>query len=540
MVAKSKSSNPVMLAVVDGLGLREETCGNALSCAYTPNLDYLRESCFYKELYAHGPWVGLGSQTDMGNSEVGHNTMGAGRVYDQGAKLVANAVKDKSIFLQDTWKELVDFVDDSSSLHFIGLLSDGNIHSHNEHLHAMLEQAVKQGIKKIRIHILLDGRDTPARSAMSYANKLENKIEKLQNLGADIQVASGGGRMSITMDRYEADWQMVERGWRAHVLGEAKSYTSLRAALEDMYKRFPDRSDQFLPEFVIEKDSKPVGTIEDGDGVVFFNFRGDRSIEISRAFEEESFAYFDRIRVPKVFYCGMLEYDGDKHIPKHFLVSSANIKNTLGEHLASLGLRQFACSETQKFGHVTYFWNGNKSGYFDEQLEEYLEIASDKDSFDKAPWMKAADIVDASIDRIKNKTFDFARINFANPDMVGHTGDFQATVLALSSVDLMLGRLLRACKDHGVSLIVVADHGNCEDMFSSSKLSNNKLNPFSLPSSKNSHTISKVPFSIYDPSGKYAFKAANVADPSLANIANSILFLLNLEQQSSYAPSLIV
>ena len=289
----------------------------------------------------------------------------------------------------------------------------------------MIVQAKKEGIKKVRVHILLDGRDVGETSALEYVTPFETFLSELNDSSFDGRIASGGGRMFITMDRYEANWSMVERGWHTHVLGEGRLFNSATEAIETLRKE-TKAIDQDLPSFVIAENGKPVGTIEDGDSVIFFNFRGDRAIEISKAFEDPGFNYFDRKRWPQVTYAGMLEYDGDLHIPSRYLVNPPSIKHTMGEYLVKAGISQLAVSETQKFGHVTYFWNGNNSGKFSDVLETYYEVPSDIIPFEQRPWMKAAEITDKVIELIGTGNYKFARMNLANGDMVGHTGVYQA------------------------------------------------------------------------------------------------------------------
>ncbi len=297
-------------------------------------------------------------------------------------------------------------------------------------------------------------------------------------------------------------------------------------------KNNPTIIDQDINPFIIrDTKTKETSPIKDGDSVVFFNFRGDRAIEISRAFTEKNFSPFRREPYPRINYWGMTQYDGDEKIPGNYLISPPLIENTLGEHLSSLGLKQFACSETQKFGHVTYFWNGNKSGYFDKNLETYLEIPSDKISFDKKPWMKAYEICEKTIEEIKKESFDFARINFPNGDMVGHTGNLDASVCAVVTVDLMLGRLLEACNKKNVSIIVTADHGNCEEMFLSKENSKNII-------AKTSHTLSPVPFYMYNSQENFKELKVQTKEASLANIANTTLKLLGLKPRDIYEPAL--
>jgi len=395
----------------------------------------------------------------------------------------------------------------------------------------------------VRVHVLFDGRDVGEKSAEIYVARLESVMAELRSADFDVEAASGGGRMRITMDRYEAEWSMVERGWATHVLGAARHFSSLNEALA-AFRAVPGLTDQVLPEFVIAKNGTPVGRIKDGDGVVLFNFRGDRAIEISRAFTEQEFTAFPRPSLPKVFFAGMMQYDGDLGIPANYLVSPPRIDDTMSEHLVSLGIRQFACSETQKFGHVTYFWNGNRSGYFDQKLEEYVEIPSEAtDLFVKKPWMKAFEITEAATDRMRRDAFDFGRINYANGDMVGHTGNLESAVMAVSTVDLMLGSLIEAARQTDTLLMVTADHGNCDEMFDEKEADHPDWEK--LPSSvaklrpKTAHTLNPVPFYFYDPHGKANYRLEHLTKPSLGNIANTVFAVMGLPLKSHYLPPLI-
>ena len=347
---------PLLTIVMDGVGIAPDNGANAVAAAHTPTLDRIMKEYPTLAIKAHGTAVGLPGDDDMGNSEVGHNALGSGQVFAQGAKLVSQSIETGKIFTSDTWGALVSNVkDNASTLHFLGLFSDGNVHSHIDHLKALIEAAKRDGVAKVRVHILLDGRDVGETSALDYVCPFEEYLRDLRDDSFDIAIASGGGRMQITMDRYEANWGMVEAGWKTHVLGEGRQFASAEEAITT-YRNETKVIDQDLPAFVIAKDGKPVGTIEDGDSVIFFNFRGDRSIEISKAFESGAeFDKFDRVRAPKVVYAGMLEYDGDLHIPSKYLVSPPEITNTMTEYLVSAGIPELAISETQKYGHVTYF-----------------------------------------------------------------------------------------------------------------------------------------------------------------------------------------
>lgn len=495
---------PVVLVIMDGVGYGKYEEGDAVKASRMKYLDWFKANCPNTKLKAHGTAVGLPSDDDMGNSEVGHNAMGCGRVFAQGAKLVSNAISSGAMFEGDTWKKLVANVNKKgATLHFIGLVSDGNVHSHIDHLKAMVERAAADGVKKIRVHALLDGRDVDPTSALNYITPLEEFLAGFA--GGDYKIASGGGRMFMTMDRYNADWSMVERGWKAHVLGEGRQFESATKAIETYRAENAGILDQDMHEFVIAADGKPVGTIEDGDSVIYFNFRGDRALEMTAAFENDdaNFGHFDRKRRPAVEYAGMMEYDGDLHIPHQFLVSPPSIDRTMGEYLTKSGVRLMAISETQKYGHVTYFFNGNKLGKFDENLEEYIEVKSDVVPFEQRPWMKCAEITDKVVEAIKSGKYDHIRLNFPNGDMVGHTGVFNAVVCSMEGMDLQLGRIKAAIEEAGGILCITADHGNSDDMYEHDKKTGGvKMDANGEPKAKTSHSLNPVPGIIYDPEYK--------------------------------------
>lgn len=538
---KIMRKGPVVLVIMDGAGIGRGDAGDAFFLARTPELDDLMKTCPYIKLKAHGTAVGLPSDDDMGNSEVGHNAMGAGRIFMQGAKLVNDAIESGKVFTTDIWKKLIEKpVGEKTTMHFIGLLSDGNVHSHINQLKALLTGCLKHEVKKCRLHILLDGRDVPETSALTYIDDIEKFMAACNTNGCDYRIASGGGRMVTTMDRYEADWQIVKRGWDAHVLGKARNFTSASEAVTTFYAETPGITDQYLPAFTVVQDGKPVGTIEDGDSVILFNFRGDRAIELSRAFDDDDFPFFDRERRPEVIFAGIMEYDGDLHIPQKFLVSPPEINDTISEYIVNAGKRQFAVSETQKFGHVTYFWNGNRSSKFDEKLEDYFEIESDRIEFNQRPWMKAAEITDSAISAIKSGKYDFIRLNYPNGDMVGHTGDLQAAIIAIETVDLCLKRLLQDVKQARGIAFITADHGNLDEMFELDKSNNVKHDPVTGAIEKRtSHTLNPVPAIIYDPEYQNEYELAELKNPGLANIAATILMLMDLVPPEDYEPSII-
>ncbi len=534
---------PLLVVVMDGVGLAPDTVSNAVKSAYTPNLDMLMEKYPMVPLKAHGTAVGLPSDDDMGNSEVGHNALGAGQVFAQGAKLVSNSIESGKMFASDTWKELIANVKDHhSTLHFLGLFSDGNVHSHIDHLKAMVTEAKKEGVARVRIHILLDGRDVGETSALDYINPFEAFLDSLRDADFDVMIASGGGRMQITMDRYEANWHMVEEGWKTHVLGIGRQFASAAEAVTT-YRNELHVIDQDLPAFVIAKDGKPVGTIEDGDSVIFFNFRGDRSIEISKSFDapEGQFDKFDRVRVPKVEFAGMLEYDGDLHIPKNYLVSPPEITNTMGEYLADTGIPVLAISETQKYGHVTYFWNGNRSGKFNDKLETYIEVPSDVVPFEQRPWMKCAEITDKLIEALRSGKYKFLRVNYPNGDMVGHTGSLAATRCSMEALDLQIGRLLPVIDELGGVAIITADHGNADEMFEMDKKTGlPKVDKNGKMKAKTSHTLNPVPCIFYDNTpAKAHYRVKTEGQFGLSDVAATVVNLLGYEKPSMWDDSII-
>jgi len=537
----SGPKGPVVLAILDGVGIGRKDEADAVAIASTPTLDRLWVPGMRAALRAHGTFVGLPADDDMGNSEVGHNALGAGRVHAQGALLVNRAIASGALFEGATWKQVVERGRRGGTIHFLGLLSDGNVHSHLDHLEAMLRAAARAGVQKLYVHALIDGRDVPPTSAFVYLDRIEHVLHELRDAGKDARIASGGGRMFVTMDRYEADWRIVERGWHAHVLADARRFPSAHAAVEAFRAEKPGILDQDLPPFVVE----PASPMQDGDAVVMFNFRGDRAIEISRAFDDPSFDKFDRVRTPDLFYAGMMEYDGDLHVPKHFLVAPPEIEHTMGEILARNHVSQLAISETQKFGHVTYFWNGNRSGMFDNSTETYVEIPSDRVPFEQRPWMKAAEITDRLIDELRTGRHRFARLNYANGDMVGHTGSFDATVVAVETVDLQLARLLRVVDELQGILVVTADHGNADEMYQRTKDGRvERHRDTGLPVVRTSHSLNPVPFLIHDSTrpaegGIYEIDPERIQKAGIANVTATVLELLGYLPPDDLEPSLL-
>ena len=527
---------PLLLVITDGVGVAPPGPSNAVTEADTPVLDQLYAGELYTELAAHGPAVGLPSDDDMGNSEVGHNALGAGRIFAQGAKLVNAAIASGAMFDSSVWKTAIE-QGRVRTLHLLGLHSDGNVHSHTAHLYAMLRRAAAEGVTSAAVHILHDGRDVAARSALNYIAATEAVLAEI-NAGApgrNFRIASGGGRMKITMDRYGADWPMVARGYQCHTHGVGRPFASATEAVTTMYAESAT-GDQYLGEFVVvDADGQPVGTVADADAVLLFNFRGDRAIEISRAFEEVDFPVFDRTGpdgrlAPIVFFAGMLQYDGDALIPKQYLVEPPTIDRTISEYLCAEGVHSFAVSETQKFGHVTYFWNGNRSGYIDRSLETYVEIPSDNVEFDTTPAMKVREITDAVIDLLRSGEYRFGRLNFPSGDMVGHTGNLEATIEAVDVIDECMRRLVEVIRELDGVLVFTADHGNADVMYTEAG---------GVRSPKTSHTLSPVPFAIYDPNYDGDYRMTPPAGAGLSNVAATLLNLLGYEAPADYRQSII-
>ena len=526
---KISYDGPIVLAILDGVGLAPDAPGNAVSKARTSFLGKIAREYLHVALDASGEAVGL-TAGQMGNSEVGHNTIGSGQVYKHGIARTDEAFETGGVFESEAWKAAVRRVLDSSAidksgdswynkdiepatLHFAGIFSDGGVHSDIKHLLKMIKKAYDDGVRRMRIHPVFDGRDVEPQSEPKYIQMLEKYVEQFED--ADICIADGGGRMVYVADRYENDWDMVARGWDAMVNARADYYfKSASEAVMTLRRLNPSVQDQYLPPFVIvDENEKAVGTIKKGDSLIYFDFRADRAIEIAEAFTYWDFPYFNRgsYTPDDVYFVGMTEYNSDTHVPEHRLVEPVTITNTLGEYLGKKGISQFAVSETVKFGHVTYYFNGNS--YDKAPGEEYEEIDSYIEPFETRPWMKSAEITDAVIDNL-NK-YKFVRLNFPGGDMVGHTADMEATIIAMESIDLSLARIAKKVDELGGALIIVADHGNAEELLDSAG------------KPKTSHTTNKVPFIIYDNTkNREKYALTDEKGLGLKNLAATIAMLL--------------
>ena len=345
--------------------------------------------------------------------------------------------------------------------------------------------------------------------------------------------------MVITMDRYGANWDMVRQGWEIHVHGNGEMFTSAEEAIKTLRER-TGAIDQDLPAFVISEDGvNPVGKMNDNDSVIYFNFRGDRALEITAAFENDDLPYFDRGVRPAVMYAGMMEYDGDLHQPKLFLVNPPEIDRTVGEYLCSANMKQLAISETQKFGHVTYFFNGNKSGKFNDTLEDYVEIKSDIVPFEQRPWMKAAEITDEVVSAIASGKYDMIRLNLANGDMVGHTGDYQAVLVAMGAVDICVKRIREAVEKAGGILVISADHGNADDMLEHDKKGNLVVDGDGQAARKTSHSLNKVPCIIFDADYQNDYELTLNENLGISSLGATCIELLGFKAPEGYDKSII-
>ncbi|MBR2753739.1 2,3-bisphosphoglycerate-independent phosphoglycerate mutase [Candidatus Saccharibacteria bacterium] len=521
---KLQFDGPVVLAVLDGVGLAPDSPGNAVSKARTSFLGQAAREYLHVPLEASGEAVGL-LPGQMGNSEVGHNTMGCGKIIKQGIAHIEEAFNSGEVFKSDAWTSVMTRIKGSQSgvsnegatLHFAGIFSDGGVHSHISHLEQMIMKAYEEGVKKIRVHAIFDGRDVPPQAEPKYIHRFEEFAKRFAD--ADIKIASGGGRMVCVADRYENDWQVVARGWDMMVNGEADYFfKSAEEAISILRRIKPTIQDQDLPPFVIVgQDEKPVGKIEKGDALIYFDFRADRAIEIAQAFTYYDFPFFNRgnYSPEDVFFVGMTEYNSDTHVPEHRLVEPVQIKETLNRFLEEKNVSQLAVSETVKFGHITYYFNGNS--YEKASGEEHIEIDSYIEPFETRPWMRTAEITDTVISNLDK--YKFVRLNFPGGDMVGHTADMEATIVAMEAIDLSLKRIYDKVAELGGCLVIVADHGNAEEL----------LDDDGRP--KTSHTTNRIPCIICDDTkNRSKYRLNDLRNPGLANVAATIATLCGFDE----------
>jgi 2,3-bisphosphoglycerate-independent phosphoglycerate mutase len=494
---------PLALVILDGWGVNDSAENNAVRQARTPRIDTLFRDYPSSRIGASGMDVGL-PEGQMGNSEVGHLNIGAGRVVYQDLTRISKSIQEGDFFTNPVLTDALDRAQEAGGkLHLMGLLSDGGVHSHNTHLYALVELARRSGLSEVCIHTFLDGRDTPPKSGAGYLAELEVTLEEI-----------GVGRVATVIGRYfamdrDSRWERVERAYRALVLGEGKVFSSSAEAIQDAYAE--GQTDEFVEPRIIRPALGSPGTVDDGDVIIFFNFRSDRAREISRAFIETGFQGFPRAKSPALsaFVC-MTEYDETFGLPVAF--APENHDNLLGEVLSGAGLRQLRIAETEKYAHVTFFFNGGREAPFPGEDRVLVPSPKDVATYDLKPAMSAAAVTEEVVERIRGDDYDFVVLNFANPDMVGHTGVAPAAVAAMEAVDACVGRVVDAVLEAGGSLLITADHGNCEQMVDGSGQPHT------------AHTANPVPLILVDPERR----ALKLRPGILADIAPTVLQLMAL------------
>ena len=528
---------PLIHVVLDGWGVGAPDETNAIHQAALPIMNRLRQNFPYTQLWTHGKFVGLPSENDLGGSEVGHMTMGAGIIKQQGPTLIRKLIQSGDFFKIPALSKIIkNCLNHDTPLHLLGLLSDGNIHSHLDHMQAIVRHAFQAGIMRCYVHALLDGRDVGVQSALTYTEPFEKLFAELKEQRAEIDYAfaSGGGREAITMDR-DNNWEKVEAGWNIHVQGKSEnSFPCIKDAIEYFRIKSPGIIDQDIPGFVIVRNGKAIAPIEDNHGLIFTNFRGDRAIEFSRAILADDFPHFERPVRPQVMFAGMTQYDQDNEIPPEYLVGTPEVDDPFGKRILELGLKQFRLTETQKYPHVTFFYNGGYREPLDSSMENYHLIASDKiQSFASQPAMKAGEIRNKAVEFIRSGEYQYGLINFANADMVGHTGDFQAAVHAVETIDAALDSIVSAIDEMKGLLVITADHGNADQMLIQNSNGTMEINT--------KHSLNPVPFMIFDPlyNGDYHLKPfGEDFNNNLSNVAATNFILLGQPMPDDLAPPL--
>ena len=528
---------PLIHVVLDGWGVGAPDETNAIHQAVLPIMDRLRQNFPYTQLWTHGKYVGLPSENDLGGSEVGHMTMGAGIIKQQGPTLIRKLIQSGDFFKIPALSKIIkNCLNNDTPLHLLGLLSDGNIHSHLDHMQAIVYHAFQAGIRRCYVHALLDGRDVGVQSALIYTEQFEKLFSELKEQRGDIDYAfaSGGGREMVTMDR-DSNWGKVEEGWNIHVKGKSENrFPRIRDAIEYFRNKSPGIIDQDIPGFVLVRNGKAIATIEDNHGLIFTNFRGDRAIEFSRAILADDFPHFERHVRPQVIFAGMTQYDQDNEIPPEYLVGTPEVDDPFGKRILELGLKQFRLTETQKYPHVTFFYNGGYREPLDSSMENYHLIASDKiQSFASQPAMKAGEIRNKAVEFIRSGEYQYGLINFANADMVGHTGDFQAAVHAVETIDAALDSIVSTIDEMKGLLVITADHGNADQMLIQNSNGTMEINT--------KHSLNPVPFMIFDPlyNGDYHLKPfGKDFNNNLSNVAATNFILLGQSVPDDLAPPL--
>ncbi len=499
------AKRPTVLMILDGYGLRDDIRGNAVKEGKTPVMDKLMEECPFVKGNASGMAVGL-PEGQMGNSEVGHLNMGAGRIVYQDLTKITKAIQDGDFFENEALLEACGNVKkNGSALHLYGLVSDGGVHSHNTHIYGLLELAKRQGIEKVYVHCFLDGRDTPPTSGKEYVEELEAKMKEI-GVG---EVATVMGRYYV-MDR-DNRWERVEKAYRALVYGEGEKAKSAPEGIQASYDK--GVTDEFVLPTVVQKDGAPVATVQSGDSVIFYNFRPDRAREITRAFCADDFTGFDRGERVKTTYVCFTEYDVT--IPNKLVAFvKEEITNTFGEYLSKHGLKQARIAETEKYAHVTFFFNGGVEK--PNEGEDRILVNSPKvATYDLKPEMSAYEVCDKLTQAIRSGKYDVIIINFANPDMVGHTGVEAAAIKAIEAVDECVGKAVEAVREVDGQMFICADHGNAEQL-----IDEETGEPFTA------HTTNPVPFLLVNTDPSYTLREGGC----LADIAPTLIELMGMEQ----------
>ena len=499
------SKRPIVLLILDGFGMNEQSEHNAITLADTPVLDRLMKECLFVKGNASGPAVGL-PEGQMGSSEVGHVNIGAGRIVDQDLIRITKEIENGDFFENEALLDAVNNAKEKgTSLHLYGLLSDGGVHSHNDHLYALLELAKRNGLEKVYVHCFLDGRDTPPESGKDYVRELE---EEMDRIGCG-KIATVGGRY-YAMDR-DNNWDRVEKAYRAMTLGEGETADSAGDAVKQSYEK--GETDEFVLPAVVMENGAPVATIDDGDSIIFFNFRPDRAREITHAFCSDEFDGFDRGPRTQVTYVCFTDYD--ETIPnKEVAFGKENIPNTFGEWLAANNLKQARIAETEKYAHVTFFFNGGVEEPYEGE-DRFLIPSPKVATYDQQPEMSAPEVCSTLVEKIRSGDYDVIITNFANPDMVGHTGDEKATIEAVACVDKCIGQVVDAVKEVDGQLFICADHGNAEMMVD-----------YETGEPLTSHTTNPVPFILVNADPGYTLREGGC----LADIAPTLIELMGMEK----------
>ena len=492
-----------MLMILDGFGVNENSEGNAVKLAKIPNINEIMKQYPNTIIHTSGLDVGL-PEGQMGNSEVGHTNIGAGRIVYQELTRITKSIEDGDFFSN---QELVSAIENckknNSKLHVLGLLSDGGVHSHMRHLFAILELAKRKDFEDVYVHCFLDGRDTPPASADGYIAELEEKMKE-KGVG---KIATISGRF-YAMDR-DKRWERVKEAYDALVNGEGHRFASATVAIENSYQK--EIFDEFVKPSVICKNDEPVATIGENDSVIFFNFRPDRAREITRTIVDPDFDGFER-KYFKTYFVTFTNYDETLLPYVHIAFKKEEIKNTLGEYISKLGLTQLRIAETEKYAHVTFFFNGGEEKQYEG--EDRILIPSPKvETYDMKPEMSAGEVTDKVVDAINSKKYDVIILNYANPDMVGHTGSLEATIKALEFLDGCVKRVVDAIENNDGTLLITADHGNAEQMID-----------YKTGELHTAHTTNPVPLVLI---GREDVK---LKEGRLADLAPTMLDLMNLEK----------